>query len=72
VASRAGLPPSRDSLVTPLWASLLGCVAIYGALFGAGSLLYGRTVQATVCLAASAVAAVGIARLLPRILAAER
>jgi Na+/proline symporter len=72
VASRAGLPPSRDSLVTPLWASLLGCVATYGALFGAGSLLYGRTVQATVCLAASAVAAVGIARLLPRILAAER
>ena len=72
IASRAGLPPSRDSLLTPVWASLLGCVAIYGVLFGTGGMLYGRTLQAAACLGAAAVAAVGIARLLPRILAPER
>jgi SSS family solute:Na+ symporter len=72
VASASGLPPSHDSLLTPVWASLLGCVAIYGALFGTGALLYGRTLQAVLCLAASAIGAVGVARLLPRVLAPDR
>jgi Na+/proline symporter len=72
IASRARVPAGRDSLMTPLVASLLGCIAIYGALFGAGGLLYGRTMQAAACLAASAMASVAIARILPRILAPDR
>jgi Na+/proline symporter len=72
VAFASGLPPSRDSLLTPVWASLLGCVAIYGALFGTGALLYGRTLQAALCLAASAIGAIGVARLLPRVLAPDQ
>jgi Na+/proline symporter len=72
IASRARVAPGRESLMTPLVASLLGCIAIYGALFGVGGLLYGRTMQAAACLAASAMASVGIARLLPRILAPDR
>jgi SSS family solute:Na+ symporter len=71
VAEHAGLPPSRDSLVTPIWASLLGCVAIYGVLFGTGAALYGRTLQALVFLGAAAGGAFGVAALLPRVLAPE-
>ena len=72
VARSAGLPASRESLATPVWASLLGCFAIYGALFGGGALLYGRTGQGIAFLGVALIASVGIARLLPRILSPDR
>jgi SSS family solute:Na+ symporter len=72
VARSAGLPASRESLATPLWASLLGCFAIYGALFGSGALLYGRTAQGIAFLGVALITSVGIARLLPRILSPDR
>jgi SSS family solute:Na+ symporter len=71
IAARTGLAPGGDSLVTPIWASLLGCVAIYGVLFGTGAALYGRTLQAVVCFVAAAAGAVGVAALLPRVLAPD-
>jgi SSS family solute:Na+ symporter len=72
VARSAGLPASRESLATPVWASLLGCFAIYGALFGGGALLYGRTAQGIAFLGVALITSVGIARLLPRILSPDR
>ena len=46
-------------------------MAIYGVLFGTGAALYGRTLQAVVCLVAAAGGAYGVAALLPRVLAPE-
>jgi hypothetical protein len=42
VRAETGLPPSPDSLAHSLLAWVLGCTAVYAALFGTGSLLYGR------------------------------
>jgi hypothetical protein len=42
VRAETGLPPSPDSLAQALLAWVLGCTAVYAALFGTGSLLYGR------------------------------
>jgi solute:Na+ symporter, SSS family len=44
----------------------LGCVAVYGAVFGVGYLLYGRPSVAVPCLAVTALAAWGLVRLLSR------
>ena len=45
----------------------LGCVLVYGALFGTGYALYGRPLPATLALAVSAGAGVWLSRLLPRL-----
>ncbi len=45
----------------------LGCVVVYGALFGTGYLLYGEVAPAVVCLLAAAGAAAGLVRVFPRI-----
>jgi SSS family solute:Na+ symporter len=71
IAAEAGLGPSRDTLGAPLLASLFGCAAIYGTLFGTGAWLYGQRANALMFLAVAAVGAVGVARLLPRILATD-
>jgi solute:Na+ symporter, SSS family len=71
VAAAAGLGPSRDTLAAPILASLLGVAAIYGTLFATGAWLYGRPAQAAMFGLAAAAGAVGVARLLPRILAAD-
>ena len=67
VAALAGGPPPVDRLGTQLRGAMLGCGAIYGALFGSGSLLYGRTLAGVLFLAVSAVCTVLLVRLLPRI-----
>ncbi|HEX9698803.1 MAG TPA: sodium:solute symporter family protein [Acidobacteriota bacterium] len=56
-----------ESLAPAFLAWFLGCVAVYGALFGTGYLLYGNIGAAVVCLAISAAAAAWLARLLPRL-----
>jgi Na+/proline symporter len=56
-----------ESLAPAFLGWFLGCVAVYGALFGTGYLLYGNIGAAGVCLAISAAAAVWLARLLPRL-----
>ena len=65
----AGLEPDPDS-GSPSAAFLawfLGCVVIYGALFGTGYALYGQVGAAMACFASTAAAAVGVMRVLPRI-----
>ena len=58
---------SGQSLTAGLVAWGLGCVVVYGALFGTGYILYGRYGLATVWIIAVVAAAVGLFRLLPRL-----
>jgi hypothetical protein len=46
---------------------LLGCLVVYGALFGTGYVIYGRSLWAVVCLGVAGVAAVGLARAMRRV-----
>jgi hypothetical protein len=50
VRAASGLAASPDNLAEALLAWVLGCTAVYAALFGAGSALYGRTGLALVWL----------------------
>jgi hypothetical protein len=59
------LPPSPDSIATSLLAWVLGCTFVYAALFGAGSLLYGRTTQGIVWMVLLVVSGVGLLRIMP-------
>jgi hypothetical protein len=65
----AGLEPDphAGSPSAAFLAWFLGCVVIYGALFGTGYLLYGERLPAILCLGAAATAAVGVMRALPRV-----
>jgi solute:Na+ symporter, SSS family len=65
VRQRAQLEPSPDSLAHSVLGWVLGCTFIYSALFGAGSLLYGRMAQASVWIALFVASGVGLGRLLP-------
>jgi len=58
---------SEDSLTAALLAWFLGCMAIYGAIFGTGYALYGRIPLAAVCLGVSGVAALALLKTLPRV-----
>jgi SSS family solute:Na+ symporter len=58
---------SAESISAPLLGWFLGCVLVYGALFGTGMLLYGRMAAGTVSLVVATAAAVGMFRLLPHI-----
>ena len=62
-----GLGPSPDSLPQAFLGSALGCALVYAALFGTGNYLYGRTVQAAVCLAVFVASAVGLAWILAKV-----
>ena len=46
---------------------ILGCLAVWGALFGIGSLLYGQALVATVLLVIAAISTGGIMKLIGRI-----
>lgn len=48
ISRKAGVGPSPDSLPQQLLGWILGCAFVYATLFGAGSVLYGLTMQATV------------------------
>ena len=59
------LPPSPDSLAQALAGWCFGCGFIYAALFGTGSLLYGRHGQAAFWGAVLVLSGVGLLRVLP-------
>jgi SSS family solute:Na+ symporter len=56
-----------DSVSAALLGWFLGCILVYGALFGTGMLLYGRPVAGLASLAAAGAAGFGMLKLLPRI-----
>ena len=64
VRELAAAEPSPDSLAQSLLAWVLGCVFVYGALFGAGSLLFGHRAQAAFWGTAFVVSGVWLVRLL--------
>jgi Na+/proline symporter len=64
VAARAGVDPSPDSLSQALLGWVLGCLFVYSALFGTGSLLYGRMPQFVAWLVVFVVSGVGMAKVL--------
>ena len=65
VQVEAGVPASPDSLPMAFLGWVLGCTAVYSALFGAGSLLYGRTTQGLVFTVVFVASSWWLARLLP-------
>ena len=48
IAAKAGVAPSPDSISMQLLGWVLGCTFVYATLFGAGSALYGHTLQVIV------------------------
>ncbi len=62
VRAEAAVEASPDSIAHALLAWVLGCFAVYAALFGMGSFLYGRTVQAVACTVVFIVAVAGLLR----------
>jgi Na+/proline symporter len=65
VQAEAGVPASPDSLPMAFLGWVLGCTAVYSALFGVGSLLYGRTTQGLILTAVFVASSWWLARLLP-------
>jgi Na+/proline symporter len=57
----------KDDLSLALMGWVFGCTFVYSALFGTGALLYGQPLQGTVCLAVALAAAIGLARVVPKI-----
>jgi hypothetical protein len=64
IRRETGLPPASDSLAQALAGWTLGCTFVYAALFGTGSLLYGRMPQFFVWLAIFVVSGIGLFRVL--------
>jgi SSS family solute:Na+ symporter len=67
IREETGLGPSPDSLPQAFLAWMLGVIMVYGALFGTGSLLYGRNGPALFWGAAFLISAVWLTRLAPRL-----
>ena len=67
VREETGLPPSPDSLPQAFIAWMLGCLTVYGALFGTGSFLYGHTTTAIFWTIVFVVSGGWLIRLLPRL-----
>ncbi len=67
IRAAAGVGASPDSPSQALLGWVLGCVFVYAALFGAGSFLYGRTLQGVVWLLLFVLSSAGLVRLLPRL-----
>lgn len=65
IREETGLPPADDSLPQAFLGWTLGVLMVYGALFGTGSLLYGRTGIAAFWIATCVIAAWWLSRLLP-------
>ena len=64
IRAEAGATGSPDSLPHALLGTSLGCLLVYGVLFGTGSLLYGRLMVGVFMLALAAAAGVALVRLL--------
>ncbi len=71
IAAKASAGRSSDSLGAQLAASVAGCAAIYGALFGTGAILYGQAGPAIVYVGTSLAGIAVLIRLMPRVLATE-
>jgi solute:Na+ symporter, SSS family len=67
IRAEAGVGASPDSLPQALLGWMLGCVFVYAALFGTGSVLYGRTGLAAMWIALFVASGAGLIRLLPRL-----
>jgi hypothetical protein len=61
------LPPSTDSLTASFAGWICGVAFVYAALFGVGSLLYGRTMQGAVWLAIFLLSGVALLKLVPKL-----
>ena len=59
--------PNGSSPTAAFLAWFLGCIAIYGALFGTGYALYGRNTLSLLCIRIAALAILWLFRLLPKI-----
>jgi Na+/proline symporter len=64
IRAESGLAPSPDSLPQALVGWMCGCLFVYAALFGTGSLLYGRLPQFAVWLAVFIASGFGVVRVL--------
>ncbi len=67
IRREANLPASPDSLPQQFLAWTLGCLAVYGTLFGTGSWLYGHTATALFWTVVAVVSTVWLIRLVPRL-----
>jgi SSS family solute:Na+ symporter len=67
VRASTGLGPSPDSLSQAMLGWVLGCLFVYAALFGTGSILYGKWPQASVWIVVFLVSGAWLVRLLPRL-----
>jgi solute:Na+ symporter, SSS family len=59
--------PDQPGPSAAFLAWFLGCVVIYGALFGTGYALYGSMTLAAFCIGVSVIAAVGLFKTIPRV-----
>ena len=66
VRAATGLGPSPDSLSQAMLGWVLGCLFVYAALFGTGSILYGKWPQAWMWIVVFIVSGGWLVRLLPR------
>jgi SSS family solute:Na+ symporter len=66
IREEAGVGSSPDSFSNNLLGWVLGIAFIYSALFGAGSIIYGKTPQALMWLAVFVISLAGLVRLLPK------
>ena len=64
IRAESGLPPSHDSMSQALAGWTLGCVFVYAALFGTGSLLYERMPQFYVWFAVFVLSGIGLWRVM--------
>jgi Na+/proline symporter len=67
IRDESGIGPSPDSLPQAFLAWMLGVMMVYGALFGTGSLLYGRTGPALFWIATFLISGGWLIRLVPRL-----
>ncbi|MGE0482136.1 MAG: sodium:solute symporter family protein [Phycisphaerae bacterium] len=64
IAAEARVAAAPDSLAQGFLGVFVGCVAVYSALFGVGSVLYGQAVPATICGVLFVTSGLGLWRLL--------
>jgi len=67
IREATGVEASTDSLPQAFLAWMLGCLAVYGALFGSGSWLYGHTGTAIFWSVVFVVGTAGLVRIVPRL-----
>ncbi len=66
VRMETGLPPSPDSLPQAFIAWLFGCLMVYGALFGVGSLIFGNSGIAIFWIGTFIISTAILLRIVPR------